>query len=192
MTFERTKETATKILKNDWIKWVHIGLIPAKTASGKSTNAALGTITNHCAQCRNLNGCCFVKGKHPLHPQHKRCHCKLLDINMPSIKAECAIEKFEEYIFHSISNKGKKQLFESWGYSIIDSQYLQQEFVRQAQIAYSSGNYELGLLNQYGQRINIAITLKTDKGEYVSFQSGWMVYPDGQIDVITPFGGKIK
>ena len=83
-------------------------------------------------------------------------------------------------------------MFESWGYSIIDSQYLQQEFVRQAQLAYSAGEYILGVLDDHGQRINISITLKTATGEYVTFKSGWMVYPNGRIVLITPFGGKIK
>ena len=111
-------------------------------------------------------------------------------IKMPSIKAECAIEKFVEYIFHPVNNKGKKDLFESWGYGIMDSQYLQQEFVRQAQIAYSAGEYELDFVDDYGQRINIEITLKADNGEYVTFNSGWMVYPNGLIQLTTPYGGK--
>ena len=190
MTLEQTKEYTTKILTNKWVQWVHFGLSPAETSLAKSINVALGATTNHCAQCRNLNGCCFVKGKHPTHPAHKYCHCKLVEIQTPPIKAECAIIKFEGYIFHPTNNNGKKELFESWGYSIMDSQYLQQEFVRQAQFAYSAGEYELELLDKYGQRINIAITLKTNQGEYVTFKSGWMVYPNGRIVLITPFGGR--
>jgi hypothetical protein len=82
-------------------------------------------------------------------------------------------------------------LFESWGYSIIDSQYLQQEFIKQAKLAYSVGDYELGLLNEYGQRISIEIRLKKkNKNEYTTFVSGWMVYPNGRIVLTTPYGGK--
>ena len=191
MTLEQTKEYTTKILTNKWVQWVHFGLSPAETSLAKSINVALGATTNHCAQCRNLNGCCFVKGKHPTHPAHKYCHCKLVEIKTPPIKAECAIEKFEKYLFHPINNKGKKELFESWGYSIIDSLYLQQEFVRQAQLAYSTGNYELDLLDDYGQRINIEITLeRKDKDGFVMFESSWMVYLNGRIVLITPFGGR--
>ena len=73
----------------------------------------------------------------------------------------------------------------------MDSQYLQQEFERQSKLAYSVGDYELGLLNGYGQRINIIITLKKkNKNEYASFLTGWMVYPNGRIDLTTPYGGK--
>ena len=73
----------------------------------------------------------------------------------------------------------------------MDSQYLQQEFARQAKLAYSVGDYELGYLNEYGQRINITITLKRkNKNEDISFRSGWMTYPNGKITLTTPYGGK--
>jgi hypothetical protein len=73
----------------------------------------------------------------------------------------------------------------------MDSQYLQQEFTKQAKLAYSVGDYELGLLNEYGQRINIVIKLKRkNTNEYVSFVSGWMVYPNGKIILTTPYGDK--
>ena len=79
----------------------------------------------------------------------------------------------------------------SWGYDIMDSAYLQQEFERQAMIAYSTGIYELDKRDDYGQRINITITIKRkDNGEYVTFQSGWMVYPDGRIVLVTPYGDR--
>ena len=85
----------------------------------------------------------------------------------------------------------KKQLFELWGYDIMDSKYLQREFEMQAKLAYSVGDYELGLLNEFGQRINIVITLKRkNTHDYVSFRSGWMVYPNGKIVLITLFGRK--
>ena len=94
-------------------------------------------------------------------------------IDIPSItaKSECPIEKFTKYIFAEGNNK--KQLFELWGYDIMDSQYLQQEFIKQAKLSYSVGDYELGLLNDFGQRIKIEITLKKkNKNEYVTFMSG--------------------
>ena len=75
----------------------------------------------------------------------------------------------------------KKKLFELLGYSIIDSEYLQKEFERQANLAYLIGDYELGVLDKYGQRINIAIKLKNKiTGEYVIFKSGWMTYANGK------------
>jgi hypothetical protein len=50
-------------------------------------------------------------------------------------------------------------LFELWGYDIMDSEYLQQEFIKQARLAYLVGDYELGLLNEYGQRITLSSRL---------------------------------
>ncbi|MDD7245631.1 MAG: hypothetical protein SOV23_06925 [Eubacteriales bacterium] len=91
------------------------------------------------------------------------------------------------------NNKSKKQLFELWGYYIMDSEYLRQEFIKQAKLAYSVGEYELGKLDKYGQRINIVIKLKRkNTNEYVLFVSGWMVYPNGKIALTTPYGGKKK
>lgn len=82
-------------------------------------------------------------------------------------------------------------MFESWGYSIIDSENLTQEFMQQAKLAYMAGEYILGTLDQYGQRISIVITLPRRNGTgAVSFVSGWMVYPDGKIILTTPYGGK--
>ena len=73
----------------------------------------------------------------------------------------------------------------------MDAQYLQQEFIKQAKLSYSVGDYELGKLDKSGQRINIIIKLKRkDKNEYVYFRSGWMTYPNGRIALTTPYGGK--
>ena len=119
---------------------------------------------------------------------HPNCHCYTINISQPDIKSECSIEKFTNYVFTPSLINDKKQLFELWGYSIIDSQYLQQEFINQAKLAYSIGEYELG---KYGQRINIVIKLKRkNTNEYVSFIFGWMVYPNGKIILNTPYGGK--
>lgn len=78
-------------------------------------------------------------------------------------------------------------MFESWGYSKIDSEWLQKDFIRQAQEKYSSGSFEPRYLNDYGQRINIEITpARKDKTGIVRFVSGWMVYPNGVIKLTTP------
>ena len=49
----------------------------------------------------------------------------------------------------------------------------------------------LGLLNKYGQRISIRIEIpRKDKKDTVSFISGWMVWPNGKINLSTPYGGE--
>lgn len=105
--------------------------------------------------------------------------------------AVCPIEKIRDYIFSDLKSNGKKELFESWGYSIIDSEELKNEIEKQAKLLYSVGNYELGKLNNYGQRINVVIELKRKNKEgSITFRSGWMVYPNGRIFLTTPYGGK--
>ena len=52
------------------------------------------------------------------------------------------------------------------------------------------GQYELGKLNEQGQRINIRIKLeRKNNDEMVTFISGWMVCPNGEIRLVTPYGG---
>ena len=82
-------------------------------------------------------------------------------------------------------------MFESWGYSIIDSEELKNMIEKQAQLSYSIGEYNLGKLNEYGQRINVVIELKRkNKDGSITFYSGWMVYPNGRIVLTTPYGRK--
>ncbi len=81
-------------------------------------------------------------------------------------------------------------MFESWGYNISDSTWLQNEFEKQAIDKYVSGEYTLGKLDAKGQRISIRIQIpRKDTQQAVSFLTGWMVYPNGQIQLTTPYGG---
>jgi filamentous hemagglutinin len=51
-----------------------------------------------------------------------------------------------------------------------------------------NGNYSLGKLDDYGQRINIEIVL-SGNGKTSYFTSGWMINSDGSITLNTPFAG---
>ena len=85
----------------------------------------------------------------------------------------------------------KKKLFNSWGYTIGDAKWLQSEIEKQALQKYINGDYILGKLNKDGQRISIRIEIhRKDTGNMVSFVTGWMVYPNGHIQLTTPYGGK--
>lgn len=191
MNLQQANEYSKKLFNTNWVKWVHEGSKPAENNTEKIANVVIGAISKHCAMCLNLNGCCFVYDKKPGLPLHPNCHCKTINVSQPDIQTECPIEKFTKYVFVPSLVNDKKQLFELWGYDIMDSEYLQQEFITQARLAYLVGDYELGLLNEYGQRINVVITLKRkDKNEHVTFRSGWMVYPNGKIILTTPFGRK--
>ena len=191
MNLDNTSEYINKIFNKMWVKWVHEGSIVAETSQTKTLNAYLGTTTKHCSTCLNLNGCCFVSDNMPPIPLHINCHCKTEQIDSVSVNSTCLISKFTDYLFDKLLAKSKKELFESWGFSILDADSLKKEFEKQANLAYVTGDYILGVLDSYGQRLSIKITLnrKDGKGQ-VTFISGWMVYPNGKILLTTPYGGK--
>ena len=71
-----------------------------------------------------------------------------------------------------------------------DAVLLQGELEQQALDKNVSGEYKLGKLNDKGQRISIRVEIpRKNKQEKVSFVTGWMVYPNGRIQMTTPYGG---
>ncbi|MDE6474578.1 MAG: hypothetical protein K2L70_05715 [Clostridia bacterium] len=163
---ENVRDNVLRIFDNDsWIQFVHEGLLPAYTSQEKQINIQESALSRHCAICRNINGCCFPKNNMPRYPLH------------PNIER----------------NLGKKALFESWGYDTMNIQYLIYEITKQAKEGYESGNFILDKLDGYGQRISIVTELeRKDKKEIVKFLTGCMVYPNGNIQLTTPYGGKVK
>ena len=64
---------------------------------------------------------------------------------------------------------------------------MQAECEKQALEKYVNGNYDLGKLDKYGQRISIRISIpRKDTGEMVSYITGWMVQQNGKIKLNTP------
>ena len=162
-----------------WGEWEHV-------ATGRT----------HCPVCLKLDGCWFTDETKPMLPQHPRCYCQVNPLSffrvLSEAKATTKYSKFDPYLFdpENAYKHGKQKMFESWGYSIDDSQWLQNELERQALDKYVSGEYTLGKLNKDGQRISIRVEIpRKDKQGTVSFVTGWMVYPNGQIQMTTPYGG---
>ena len=187
--WEKAMNEAAKIMQNrEWVKWVHEGTNPATTNFRKTLNTVINR-GKHCAMCLNINGCCFPKNSMPQYPLHPHCHCSLSLLVQYRQKSNASKRNFQNTYSAKIKIK-KKVLFESWGYDILDSQWLRHEFERQAKEKYERGEFELNKLNNYGQRINIQIILpRKDKMETVKFVSGWMVYPNGNLKLTTPMGG---
>lgn len=177
----------TGLLSNtNWVEWEHIFVPNNGTVLRNITKLFLAT-QGCCLTCLSLDGCIFKENNMPQNPMHLHCHCKKkyksdVEVQLKA-KANCSIDKFNKYIFSENSN-GKKDLFESWGFSINDSNYLKSELERQALEQYLSGNYILKNIDINGQRIAIETTLNG-----VSFYSGWIVEPNGVIRNTTPFGG---
>ena len=165
-----------EILSSDWIEWQDEGIA-----------------VTHCAICQVLNGCWFRDDNKPQMPQHPNCHCKRLFIDTPvpneTGRATCDIRKFTEYLFsEKYTDNGKIQMFRMLGFDIADPENMKSEFEKQAAEKYCNGEYKLGLLNEYGQRISIEIDL-TKNGRNIRLITGWMVRPKGLITCTTPLGG---
>ena len=151
----------------------------------------------HCEVCLKLDKCWFVDESKLLLPQHPYCHCTVNPLPLSRVlneaQSECRLSKFDPYLFDpdKVYKHGKEKMFESWGYSIADSEWLQKESKKQALEKYVTGKYILEKLNKDGQRISILVDLpRRDKEGTVSFITGWMVYPNGLIQLTTPYGGK--
>ncbi len=162
----------------EWVGWKHRSLSE-----------------NHCEECLKLDGCWFLREKTPKWPHHNFCHCILEPIPYNDVLTKssvyCAYSKFDPYLFN-VGQKyshHKEEMFESWGYTVEDSEYLRSECEKQAIKKYINGDYELSRLDEYGQRINIRVEIpRKDKEGSVSFITGWMTCPDGHIKMATPYG----
>lgn len=149
---------------NDWVKWIHRNLSD-----------------NHCQECLMLDNCWFLRSKSPTWPHHPFCHCLLEPISYDLVSknaiSKSDYRKFDIYLFNAEGRytDTKKILFESWGYTIDDAKWLQSEIEKQALQKYKKGVYKLGLLDKYGQRISIGITLprKMEKVRFLLIQVGW-------------------
>lgn len=64
-----------------------------------------------------------------------------------------------------------------------------EESQRQAREKYISGDYTLGKLDKYGQRVHIQMTIPDKStGEMRIFRTAWMAKPNGQLVLATPYG----
>jgi filamentous hemagglutinin len=109
--------------------------------------------------------------------------------------ADADIAKFSEYIFKEGAEHGKNVVFTGLGYSKEHSVQLMKIYQEQASQKFLSGNYTLGKLDSYGQRINIGIELPgigSAAGKTSYLNSGWMILKDGTIKLNTPFSGFYK
>lgn len=176
---------------SSWIKWIHEG-VPDEPEWLREILRNIFALFGHCSKCTSLSGCFFADRteKCPEHPLHPSCHCTKSLAGKPLSSADCPIEKFTKYIFaDKYAGNGKRKLFEQLGFNAEDSQYLQQEFQKQAKERYVAGDYTLGLLDSRGQRISISVLLANQERGMVKFVSGWMVRPNGYITCNTPLGG---
>lgn len=201
--FENFTNTLNSIFNDDWkkgwVKWVH-PQIPDKPGKYRVEAIQDARENGHGGRCTILSGCFFAGNNMPkyyglpgLNFLHPKCHCTIKTILNPkeNVKVTCPIQKFTEYIFGEKGQaNGKQQLFHLHGFTIEDSEMLQTEYENQAKEKYANGNYEIGFLDEYGQRITIAINITNKEGNTYTYKGGYMVEPLGHIKLTTPLGGR--
>ena len=143
--------------------------------------------------CDKFDDCYFIVKNMPKYPHHVKCQCRLEKINKPipnvTANAACDIRKFTDYIFSEKYKDGKKELFESWGYTQQDSAYLQKMYISQALQKYCDGDYIYKGTNGFSARIEIVVDIETKSGKTVYLKTGWILLPKGEIKLSTPFSG---
>lgn len=188
--FNEFVEMNGMIKNNGWIECNHFG-VPLKPEWFRNFIQVLLSFLGCCRICTNLDGCYFVDSNAPHLPLHEYCHCEKKIISSSLVRgkavASMPIEKITKYIFGEKGSKnGKTEIFNSFGFTIDDAEYLNLEFQNQALKNYLNGNYNLENLDEFGQRLAIPINLNGHL-----FYSGWIVEPEGKIRNTTPFGGWI-
>ena len=102
-------------------------------------------------------------------PQHFFCHCTTKPLSYSQVvneaTAESAFSKFNPYLFNRglVYPHNKQKLFESWGYTIDDAEWMQKTIEEQGIEKYVNGEYSLGKLDKNGQRISIRVEIPTKK-----------------------------
>ncbi len=183
--FDTFIENDNLIINQQWIEFNHSG-IPNYPNNLRWFVRVIAVVFGHCLNCTSVSGCQFLEMKSPEYPFHPNCHCEKKQIIAPkpiySAKAFCNINKIENY---ALTNKnGKIGVFKALGFDENDAWYLKSFLEREAVNKYTKGEYELGRLDIYGQRITIMIEFNERK-----FKTGWMVHPLGYIKNTTPFCG---
>ncbi len=107
-------------------------------------------------------------------------------------RATAPVQKFADYVFRRGATHGKDAVFRELGYAEEHSARLAKMWEEQGAAKFANGEYTLGKLDQYGQRIDIEIEVPgigSASGKTSHMRSGWMVQPDGSIKLNTPFSG---
>lgn len=87
---------------------------------------------------------------------------------------------------------GKQEVFERWGFSILDSEYLRSFYEKQALDKYCQGEYVFKGTNVKFPKIEIVIDLIDKYGQIHHIKTGWEIQPFGIIRLITPYSGHIS
>lgn len=152
-----------ELVFNQWIEWDHFS-IPNKPRWFRDLLRNMMALLGHCMKCTSLDGCYLVAINMPEQPLHANCDCRTKNITYSNVKksaiAECDIRKFTEYVFKNVkASKGKNKIFYDLGFNINNSEYLRNEYCKQALKQYLLGIYIRKNLDRNGLRLTIPTTL---------------------------------
>lgn len=168
------------------------GQIADRLLTGPGFDPSIGYSDSDTLDQLEKNGYLTDKERKIVDNQLNQKNVSKINLSSENIIVSVDSRKFSAYIFKDGAAPGKDIIFKNLGYDINDSKLLTDIYQEQGAIKYKSGNYTLGKLDQFGQRINIEIELpgignETGKISYIN--SGWMIKPDGSISLNTPFSG---
>lgn len=165
----------------------------------------------HCWKCVTVNHCWFID-QEGLRPQefdynkyqvnelldkeglyHPNCHCDKQIISTPQVK-DIEILLFEDKMDGVYEHKGQ-WVSEVLGYPVEDKEIFKNIFFNQVKKKYVRGEYKYKGHNKYGFKINIEWILSGGKNaakKEFKIKSGFMIYPDGKLRIVTILGGKAK
>ena len=146
--FDNFKNVNGTIVDTGWAKWLHTQ-VPDEPEDERNKIRKMLSLLKHCLPCTALSGCYFAKHKFPGDITksgdgmlHEHCHCyvenKSLSLIKGEMKAYCDITKFTNYVFNEEKSNGKTELFNRLEYFIEDSEYLKEEYEKQARIKYAN------------------------------------------------------
>lgn len=99
--------------------------------------------------------------------------------------------KFSAYVLDPQHASGKAAIVvDRFGYrpnSQEDATALASSYVAQASECLRTGNFRLGMRDEFGHRYTIPILIRQ-----VTVLSGWLLRPDGTLALVTPFAGFAK
>lgn len=205
-------ENVSAMAKSLMSEWVKIGdpKNPETIEDYQDEGVDEAKTNGHCWKCVTVNQCWFKneEGKKPKEFDyskysfsqiplsqrsglyHPNCHDKKVGINVPKLKDLILIgdEGKVNFFFND-----KLKWYYSWGFKDSDKNEFIKYIFDLVKSSYRYGNYEVEKHTKYGFQINVFISIEgkeNKRNHYYNTWSSYMVFPNGQIRLITLIGGK--
>ena len=166
-----------------WVSRIGCSYMTIRSCGGLATR---DENTNACEICVALNKTAYKIINKPEY-RHPNCRCRYEIAGNIAVTLDFPKKKITGYMF---VNPSKAKLIRSMGYLPEDADELYRTIAEYAIAKYEKGDYVLGKLDKYGQKINISVKCRGKRekeGRTYDFYTGWTVYPNGELKNNTPF-----